>query len=44
LTQMAKWRMNQLGWRDDINHRMTTLLAPGLSAPEPASGSPPPES
>jgi tetratricopeptide (TPR) repeat protein len=42
LTQMAKWRMNQLGWRDDINHRLTTLLAPGVSTPAPDPGNPPP--
>jgi tetratricopeptide (TPR) repeat protein len=44
LTQMARWRMNQLGWRDDINHRLTTLLAPGVASPDAPPGPPPPES
>jgi tetratricopeptide (TPR) repeat protein len=29
LAGMAKWRMDQLGWRDDLNHRLTSVLAPG---------------
>jgi tetratricopeptide (TPR) repeat protein len=29
LASMAKWRMDQLGWRDDLNHRLTSVLAPG---------------
>jgi tetratricopeptide (TPR) repeat protein len=44
LTQMAKWRMTQLGWRDEINHRLTTLLAPGVTQPDPAPATTPPDS
>lgn len=33
LTQMAAWRIQQLGWRDDVNRRVTTLLAPGVRPP-----------
>jgi tetratricopeptide (TPR) repeat protein len=41
LTQMAAWRIQQLGWRDDVNHRLTTLLAPGVRSAQPNR---PPES
>jgi tetratricopeptide (TPR) repeat protein len=46
LASMAKWRMDQLGWRDDLNHRLTSVLAPGnmgstqpVKAGSPAAGS-----
>lgn len=39
LTQMAAWRIKQLGWRDDVGHRLTTLLAPGVRQPAPTAQS-----
>jgi tetratricopeptide (TPR) repeat protein len=33
LASMAAWRMEQLGWRDDLNHRLTSVLAPGSVTP-----------
>jgi tetratricopeptide (TPR) repeat protein len=44
LTQMAKWRMTQLGWREDVNHRLTSILAPGVVPPDPAPTKPPQKS
>jgi len=35
LAGMAEWRMEHLGWRDDLNHRLTNVLAPGSVAPTP---------
>jgi TolA-binding protein len=41
LTEMSAWRMGQLGWRDGVSRRLTTLLAPGVRSPDaPKSSNP----
>jgi TolA-binding protein len=41
LAGMAAWRMEQLGWQDDLNHRLTSVLAPGSVSPSPAKAGAP---
>jgi tetratricopeptide (TPR) repeat protein len=45
LAGMAEWRMEHLEWRDNLNHRLTSVLAPGNVAAtpdaKPAAPSPP---
>jgi tetratricopeptide (TPR) repeat protein len=35
LGAMAQWRMDHLGWQDDLNRRLTSVLSTGTVAPSP---------
>jgi tetratricopeptide (TPR) repeat protein len=40
LAGMAEWRMEDLGWRDGLNRRLTNVLAPGSVTPAPSKTGP----